>query len=727
MALVLLPALVLAGIELALRLAGYGYPTGFFRQFRADRPDLRVNNEAFSRSFLPPSLARLSAPILMEAAKPTNTFRLFILGESAAQGDPEPAFGAGRYLEALLRERFPGQKFEVINVAITAINSHAVLPIARECARYHGDLWIVYMGNNEMVGPFGAATAFGAPTLPRWVVRCGLAIQQTRTGQLITALARTLTGNDGNAGWRGMKMFLGHELRPDDGRKAVVYRNFQGNLHDILRAGLDSGAHIVLSTVAVNLKDCPPFASLSNSNLPPVERARCDQLAMDGSQAATQGRYQAAADCFGRAAALDPLRAELPFRQGECLLHSTNSAAARESFQRACDNDALPFRADSRINRLIAEAGRQFAGKRLTMCDAAAALADGDAPGIPGEEVFYEHVHFNFDGSYRLARAWADGIERLLPGTTTRGPGTGWAAQNVCERRLGLTDWHRLSVFESMLSRLQEEPLNLQLNHTRRREQLEDQVRQIRRRMEAAPADQVREVYRDSLERNPGDYWLHQNFAQYLESVGDFGPALTEWRLAREWMPPNPLAWFREGHLLAAQGQTEQARACLLQALAWHPGYVLARVELGNLHFAAAEYELALQEYGRAHRLWPMESSICCFMGRALSRLGRHDEAIDRYREAVGLQPDSSEAHFGLGQELVFQKRFPEAQSEYEKAIQLQPEHVGAHYLLGLVQARLGRPDEALRQFNETLRLDPGNTLARDQINRIRKQPEHTR
>jgi hypothetical protein len=71
----------------------------------------------------------------------------------------------------LLRERFPGQRFEVVNVAVTAINSHVILPIARECAQHQGDLWIVYMGNNEMVGPFGAATVFGTRAPSWWSVR----------------------------------------------------------------------------------------------------------------------------------------------------------------------------------------------------------------------------------------------------------------------------------------------------------------------------------------------------------------------------------------------------------------------------------------------------------------------------------------------------------------------------------------------------------------------------
>ena len=43
----------------------------------------------------------------VDLEKPPGTYRIFILGESAAMGDPEPAYGAGRYLEALLRERYP--------------------------------------------------------------------------------------------------------------------------------------------------------------------------------------------------------------------------------------------------------------------------------------------------------------------------------------------------------------------------------------------------------------------------------------------------------------------------------------------------------------------------------------------------------------------------------------------------------------------------------------------
>lgn len=126
----------------------------------------------------------------MAVKKPSGTFRIFLFGESAAEGDPDPSFGCGRYLQALLRDRYPGTDFEVICTAMTAIDSHVILPIARECARRNGDLWIIYMGNNEMVGPFGASAAFSSRAPPLALARAVIALKRTRLGQLLSNLMR---------------------------------------------------------------------------------------------------------------------------------------------------------------------------------------------------------------------------------------------------------------------------------------------------------------------------------------------------------------------------------------------------------------------------------------------------------------------------------------------------------------------------------------------------------
>src|SRR5215831_18356358 len=84
--------------------------------------------------------------------KAPGTYRIFVLGESAAMGDPDSAYGFSRYLEVMLRNRYPVMKFEVVNTGSVAINSHVVLCIAEGLADQKTDLFIVYSGNNEVVG-----------------------------------------------------------------------------------------------------------------------------------------------------------------------------------------------------------------------------------------------------------------------------------------------------------------------------------------------------------------------------------------------------------------------------------------------------------------------------------------------------------------------------------------------------------------------------------------------
>ena len=516
--LVLLPLLVLGVAEGGLRLAGYGYLTTFFKPIRVGNRDCLVENDKFGLRFFPPELARSPPPVVMEAKKPPGVRRVFLLGESAALGDPRPGYGAGRYLQVLLEERFPGTKFEVICVAVTAINSHAVLPIARECARHEGDLWIVYMGNNEMVGPFGACTVFGSQAPPLWRVRLALAIQQTRVGQWLMVLGRKLGGAPGHGGsWGGMKMFMENQIAPGDPRKEVVYRSFRRNLADLVQAGRAAGVPVLLSTVAVNLKDCPPFASFQRPSLPEAARQACARLSAEALAAEKTGDFSRAAGIYDAAAELDPGFAEFHFRRGLCLLaqadrdrapvappsapsgKGTNPvgtallASARVSFERARDADALPFRADSRINAIIREVAAASAGPGLELCDAVALLATNSPVGIPGREAFYEHVHFNFDGNYLLARAWAQAVGRLLPLEAPGAPPGNWASQALCERRLALTDWNRYAVLEDVLQRLASPPFTEQIQHSLQVETVRGQLQEVGRRLTRSAAEEARQ------------------------------------------------------------------------------------------------------------------------------------------------------------------------------------------------------------------------------------------
>jgi len=59
----------------------------------------------------------------------------------------------------MLRHQYPKTNFEVVVPAMPAINSHVVRVIAKSCARWQADLFILYVGNNEVVGPYGSGWA----------------------------------------------------------------------------------------------------------------------------------------------------------------------------------------------------------------------------------------------------------------------------------------------------------------------------------------------------------------------------------------------------------------------------------------------------------------------------------------------------------------------------------------------------------------------------------------
>jgi tetratricopeptide (TPR) repeat protein len=674
LAMLLAPALAFGVLEGVLRATGCGYDTAFFKKARINHQDYLINNDNFVLRFFPPQLARLPGALRMEAEKPPHTCRIFILGESAALGDPNPAYGAGRYLQVLLSDQFPGEKFEVVNVSITAINSHAILPIARECARRQGDFWILYMGNNEMVGPFGAASVFGAQAPPLWAIRLSLAFQETRAGQWLMAGVRRLQSKSSrNASWGGMDMFLGHELPPDDPRKERVYRHFQQNLRDILRAGRDAGVRVILNTVAVNLTDCSPFASIPSSSLRPADRAAWEQLMSDAGKARQQGRLEEGARKFEQAAQLQPLSADCQFGWAECLLHLNNTGAAQGHFQKACDCDALPFRADSRINEMIRQAAGESGGAGVLLFDAAAALAAYSPAHLCGGETFFEHVHFNFAGNYRLGLAWAEEIAPLLPASAGPGATRPWLSPAASDSRLALTDWNRAVIVSEIVRRRLQPPLSGQSGNAAELESLDNELTILRRQMDAAAAGRARSVYLEAIRRDPDDFQLRLDYGDFLEIIGDWPNAVASWKEVEALLPHYFLGYFEEGRMLEREGLLEEAASSFRQTVALNPRKTAAWYELSNIHSSQGKLEPALEECERARSLEPDQPVLYSCLGNLLSRMNRPAAALEQFRKAIQIQPDYADGHLALARELSRQGRTAEAKTEFEEVLHLDP------------------------------------------------------
>lgn len=582
-AITIVPLLILGGFELILRIVGYGYDTDYFVQSRVDGEDYLIPNHTFTYRFFPKELSRTPLAGRVTVKKPSGTYRIFLFGESAAYGDPDPAYGIGRHLEVLLGERFPGTEFEVICTAMTAINSHAILPIARECAELDGDLWIIYMGNNEMVGAYGAGTVFSSRAPSLLVVRFLLALKTTRSGQLLTAMLDNIRKDaEPPENWEGINMFS-KNLRHDDPGRLTAYDNFRGNLEDILNVAESADVPVLLSTVASNLKDCAPFSSVRSEGLNADQIGRWKEHFSKGLSHEENGEYAEALKAYTDAAAIDPGYADLQFRMGRCLLQLGNIEQAKQTFKLARDYDGLAVRADSRINATIRKMAKQMASEDLYLADAEQVLSDVSALSISGHGQFFEHVHFTLSGNYQLARVLADEIERILPPEITPAEGSQWLSEQVCQRKLAATLWDQHRLWDNILSRISVPPHTSQLNHEENSRYCEERKKEVISRIHPNTPREDRRLYETALASRPDDNIMVARFGQYLEAMGSRNEAIREFEKLCRLLPDLEWPHYYLGKILARAGRNDEAIEAFERALEIRGDFAQARESLQKM------------------------------------------------------------------------------------------------------------------------------------------------
>ncbi len=705
---VLGPLLFFSLLEIGLRLGGYGYPTGFF--VGPDAKGVYRSNPQFGWRFFPRRLARTPVACLL-SAKAAGTVRIFVLGGSAAQGVPDPFFSVGRTLEVLLRGRYPHVKFEVVNAAMTAINSHVVREIAQDCAARQPDLFVVYLGNNEVVGPYGPGTVFQQWSPSRRLIHANIWLKSTKIGQLLDdTMARLRSHNSAPTAWQGMGMFMGHQVAADDPRLPAVYDNYRQNLVDICNTARRAGAGVVLSTVAVNLKDCPPFASQHRSDLSPAELKRWKTLYEEGVELESKQKRNEAIAKYKAAAEIDDRFAELPFRLGRCLAALGRWEEARKQFGLARDLDELRFRADSRINAIIREVAAEQKAVGVRLADAVRSFAKSKLAvgGIPGEGLFYEHVHLRFAGTYLLARAMLDEVGAALPrlaASRKQGP---VLSREQCAELLALTPWDEWQMASVMAEMLDRPPFISQLDHAARKAAARKRVEELGRLANAPGAmEAAYRVYEAASEKSPDDLQLHRHLAILASATGRLNTAAEHLQFLRQKTPRDPAVNMELGDVAQRCGRFDDAIAHYQKALEVDPGLVMVNYKLAHVLSRRGQLDEAIVHFQKAVEADPQFVMGHNDLGVALERRGRIDEAIAAYQKAEELRPKFVLAHLNRGNALQKLRRMQEAIAEYRKALKIDPESVLAHCCLGKALLDRGQTDEAIVHLQRALELKP--------------------
>jgi tetratricopeptide (TPR) repeat protein len=677
-ALVLAPILFLGLMETGLRLAGYGFDPHATVKCQVNGQACRGDNIKFAWRFFSPLLAREFEPFAFPARKPAHTCRIFVLGASAAQGIPNHAFCFGRFLQVMLEERFPEIHFEVITAAMAAINSHVVREIAQECARYEPDLFVVYLGNNEVIGPYGPGTVLTPALSNLRLIRLGIVFRATRTGQLLAGLLGRYGSREGQPQyWQGMEMFLGRQVRASDPRLETTYDHFRRNLEDIGRMAARAGAETVVCTVGSNLKDCPPFASLHRPDLSPEQQASWDGAYRQGMDLEARGKDAEALAAYLRAAEIDDDYAEVQYRLGRCYWLTGEYGNAQARYLRARDLDTLRFRADTRINETIRTLAGRMKSRGVRLADVAEALDANSPHDLPGQEYFYEHVHLTFAGNYITARTVLAQAEPLIArrfGDAARPGGTA-PTEEQCARRLAWNDWSRQETLHAVVHLfLAKPPFTNQAYHAEQVARLTQRLRALEASLTPQALQDIGSQYLAAIAAAPDDWRLRWDYGKLLaEDLKQYEASAAQYRVVQQFVPHAYIAHDALAAVLRAQGALEGAVAEYHKVLAAKPTSGSAYYYLGWCYLKQGRTEAAAAQFRKAVRFEPTCVPAYLDWGELLFRQGKLAEAVQVCRHGLAMVPNHPLLHSDLGMLLIKTGKRQEGAEEIRKALQLDP------------------------------------------------------
>jgi tetratricopeptide (TPR) repeat protein len=688
-AIILMPLLFFLMVEACLRIIGYGYPTTMTINCKvADNVCFR-DNIKFAYQFFPPTLARMAESFVFPSEKTERTYRIFVLGESAAAGTPDDAFCFGRILRVLLSQQYPQVNFEVITAAMPAINSHAILKIAKDGSNRQPDLFVVYMGNNEVVGPYGAGTVFSPLLSNLSLIRLGISFKATRIGQLINNLLDSIGAGNNLQVWRGLEMFIGKQVRENDPRMEIVNRHFKKNIEDIRKIAVDKNIKIIFCSVGSNLKDSPPFASLHRKNLTQAEQKIWDNLYQQGITFETEEKYAEAIEQYLKADQIDSEYADLQFRLGRCFSALLDYDKSKDRYIKARQLDTLRFRADNSINEIIRSSTKDRAKQGVYFLDTADTFEQNSPNRITGQELFYEHVHLNFDGNYLLAKTIFEQVIQIMPERILkfRAGTSELPTVQDCQRYLAYTDREKYEIARMVLNVFfKKAPFTNQLYHNQQIKQLELHVQTLKDSISGAVNKSIESKYVWALEQNPTDWQLHRKYGIFLEEMKDLNAAMKQYNLVLKYMPDNYEAYAKIGLLLGQQGDLNGDIKNNLESIRINPFYAYAYFNLGVAYHKKNMLDDSVKYYYKAIQFQPTFVEPYIDLGVALYQQGKIDQAIQLYQNGLKRLPDNWDLHYNLGIIFNTQGRTNEAVQQFLTAIKINPDDARARQLLDSIE-----------------------------------------
>ena len=409
---VALPFLFLTAAELTLRLFGWGGYPAWIREAGKlpSGATLCLVEPAAAKPyfFANPTRPGYADQTNFLRPKPADTVRIFLVGESAAKGYPQPRnLAMSSFLQAMLADAWPEKNVEVINLGTTAVASFPLVYQVRDALRYAPDLFIFYTGNNEFFGAYGTASINAAGSLPPWALR---GMRAARGLALVQVLDSWLyRGADENQSL--MEEMIGQTvIAADSPLREAAARNLAANLGTMLDDVRAAGVPALVCTTASNESGLAPLGEDDITGLDEKQQRELRRLLGEAADAADRDNFAQAVNLLRQAVQLAPRHARARFLLGQVLARAGQTGPARTAFLEARDLDTMPWRPIS----LTEQALRTTAlTKGAVFCDLAAIFRQESPDGATGWELLDDHVHLSLSGQALAARAMVGAMVNL--------------------------------------------------------------------------------------------------------------------------------------------------------------------------------------------------------------------------------------------------------------------------------------------------------------------------
>ena len=643
--LLLIPILIFVLLELTLRVFNYGTDTPLVNTLKSNPDYYTINPKLGQRFFLSQNVgAEVSQTEAFLKKKPPSGVRIFTLGGSTTAGFPyEYNARFPSTLKVILKAYYPDKHIEIINLAMPAVSSYAVRDIALELADYAPDLILIYSGHNEFYGGFGVGSTESLGNL-RWLTNLYLSLQEYKTLQLIRdaiMVPRNWIGDkpDDSRSSRGLMDHMARERHIPYG-SSLYHRAseaFEANIKDVVEYCQEHHIPVLIGTLVSNIRHHQPFRNAfknRDSETRWKKQFKIAQSAFDSKA------FETALEELERCVRTDSLPASQHFLKGEIHLALGDNSSAYQAFYKAKEYDALRFRASEDLNERLYRIGRT---SEVAIVPIKKAFEQASPRGLPGNNLFLEHLHPNVEGYRLMAKTFAAAIAKagIIEDSVVGGlPDSLW----IDEIYVTEVD---LAVAELRIQRLTQ-------------------------RWPFTPESSVNGEGLDHLDSSP----IRQLAWQFCNRA-----------ITWETMHVRAAEYYSQ---LNQWDKAEREYRALLQAMPMHH---IAHIYLGNALMRQESFGEALKTFEQSLEIQPSAYAYK-MMGRIF--MMREDAAVGKvyFEEAVKIAPNDIDAQFDLAQTYAMTAEFEKANIWVQRVLRRNGQHPGARRLSEYVEQQLSRANQ---------------------------------